>query len=122
MPTVNIKNIPESKIVKLVDLSEDSINKIAEAVAQKIAIDAVKVVRCKDCKWWNSYEESCFGQVARANDFCSWAERKKDQTQAHWIIGFNDMTCSHCGTWFPNDRASYMRYCPYCQAKMENVR
>ena len=37
MPTLNIKDVPESKIVKLMDLSEDSINKIAEAVAQKIA-------------------------------------------------------------------------------------
>ena len=37
MPTFNIKDIPESKMVKLVDLSEDSINKIAEAVVQKIA-------------------------------------------------------------------------------------
>lgn len=36
MPTINIKDIPESKIVRLVDLSEDSINKIAEAVVQKL--------------------------------------------------------------------------------------
>ena len=37
MPTINIKDIPESKMVRLMDLSEDSINKIAEAVVQKIA-------------------------------------------------------------------------------------
>lgn len=36
MPTVNIKDIIEPKIVKLVDLSDDSINKIAEAVVRKI--------------------------------------------------------------------------------------
>lgn len=41
MPTINIKDTPKSKIVKLVDLSEDSINKIAEAVAQKI-VEPVK--------------------------------------------------------------------------------
>ncbi len=40
---------------------------------------------------------------------------------AHWIIDFKDMTCSECGTWFPNDRAPYMRYCPYCGAKMNEV-
>lgn len=38
---------------------------------------------------------------------------------AHWTIDFKDMTCSECGTWFPNDRAPYMRYCPYCGAKMD---
>ena len=41
MPIINIKDIPELKMVKLVDLSDDSINKIAEAVAQKIA-DPIK--------------------------------------------------------------------------------
>ena len=41
MPTVNIKDITGAKIVRLVDLSEDSINKIAEAVARKIA-DPIK--------------------------------------------------------------------------------
>lgn len=36
MPTIKIKDVPELKVVKLVDLSDDSINKIAEAVVQKI--------------------------------------------------------------------------------------
>lgn len=37
---------------------------------------------------------------------------------AHWIVGFSDATCSECGTWFPNDRLPFMRYCPYCGASM----
>ena len=41
-------------------------------------VDAVPVVRCKDCKWWNDYEESCFGKLARADDYCAWGERKED--------------------------------------------
>lgn len=36
MPTINIKDIPKSEMVRLVDLTEDSINKIAEAVVQKL--------------------------------------------------------------------------------------
>ncbi len=36
MPTINIKDIPKSETVRLVDLTEDSINKIAEAVVQKL--------------------------------------------------------------------------------------
>ena len=57
-------------------------------------VDLVPVVRCKDCKWWenwNSHNGSCerlnkldiieggwFG--ADADDFCSFAERRDDET------------------------------------------
>ena len=81
MPTYNIGNIKdmiEGKIGKLVDLSDDSINKIAESVSRKIEIGGLEVVRCNDCKWWNSDEETCIenGGLWRASDFCSWAERR----------------------------------------------
>jgi rubrerythrin len=36
MPTINIKDSPEFKTVRLIDLSEDSINRIAEAVVSKL--------------------------------------------------------------------------------------
>lgn len=92
MPTINIKDIPESKMVKLVDLSEDSINKIAEAVVRKIAADAVEVVRCKDCRYYHIYWESnghtekeYYGACDWINDnsvredhFCSWGEKRED--------------------------------------------
>ena len=85
MPTVNIKDIPESKMVNLVDLSEDTINKIAEIVAQKIKeqeIDTVEVVRCKDCKhyWKNKPRKDVPVCLASPKDdaFCSEGERKED--------------------------------------------
>lgn len=46
-------------------------------------VDAVPVVRCRECKRW---ESNCNGKagicqkrkgVARANDFCSYGERKE---------------------------------------------
>ena len=55
-------------------------------------IDAVQVVRCKDCKFWmkNPYRESsvfglCFKHkdIAIATDetdWCSWAERKEEES------------------------------------------
>lgn len=93
MPTLNIKDIPESKIVKIVDLSEDSINEIAETVVRKIkeqertsivhghnTVDAVEVVRCKDCKYF--YDGVCSIHADKVlmdnDDFCSWGERKDD--------------------------------------------
>ena len=36
MPTINNKDLPEFKIVRLIDLTEDSINHIAEAVVSKL--------------------------------------------------------------------------------------
>ena len=36
MPIINTKDLPEPKTVRLIDLTEDSINKIAEAVVSKL--------------------------------------------------------------------------------------
>ena len=59
-------------------------------VANAPTVDAVPVIRCKDCKWWmhNPYRESsvfglCFKHediaIATDNtDWCSWAERKEE--------------------------------------------
>lgn len=51
-------------------------------------VDAVKVVRCKDCKWWktkymrNGERKVCvieaFEPVRNEEEYCSWAERKED--------------------------------------------
>ena len=39
------------------------------------AVDAVEVVRCKDCKYWDFGD--CFRQeLTRPDDFCSYGERK----------------------------------------------
>jgi hypothetical protein len=54
------------------------------------AVDAVEVVRCKDCKWWSGVPcgtatpewcecSSILGmRAARANNFCSYGERRAD--------------------------------------------
>lgn len=45
--------------------------------------DVAPVVRCKDCKWWNSI--GCAIQIVsdsdkpKADDFCSFGERKDDE-------------------------------------------
>ena len=43
-------------------------------------VDAVPVVRCKDCKHW---ETCCHMEVSKANDFCSYGERRKEQWPNH---------------------------------------
>lgn len=60
-------------------------------VEEQLTIDAVEVVRCKDCKHWergtideqdNFISPKCAIQTSthdarHADDFCSWAERKE---------------------------------------------
>ncbi|SCI19806.1 Uncharacterised protein [uncultured Oscillibacter sp.] len=54
-------------------------------------IDAVPVVRCRECKYWRRYtrqwENHCAGECERhrmeggtyENDFCSYGQRKEDE-------------------------------------------
>ena len=53
-----------------------------EAVEDSITIDAVPVVRCKDCKHYHDFEthydcnHTCGMDYVRPTDFCSYGERK----------------------------------------------
>ena len=59
---------------------------LKEAIERVPTVDAVEIVRCKDCKWYerkypwngNSYECSYLEAPMDDNDFCSWGERKED--------------------------------------------
>ena len=51
------------------------------------AVDAVQVVRCRDCKYYDSYYTSCnherhdhqeFRVVQEPDDYCSYAERRSE--------------------------------------------
>ena len=49
-------------------------------------VDAVPVVRCKDCKWWETDEVfKCVAYdafwVANPDDYCPWGERKEDEQE-----------------------------------------
>ena len=62
------------------------------AVVDAPAIDAVPVVRCRDCKWWktnyswNGKEHKVcviepYEPVRKPDDYCSMGERKDDAVQ-----------------------------------------
>ena len=41
-------------------------------------VDAVEVVRCKDCKYWNGEGKYCdYDMSGLAEDYCSWGERRE---------------------------------------------
>ena len=56
-------------------------------------VDAVEVVRCRDCKWWNDYYRECESPnwntgtdeyiVQPAGMFCGWGERKSEEDPSH---------------------------------------
>ena len=58
------------------------------AVEQAPTVDAVPVIRCKECIHFK-YDADCFGdcmldggivRTIYSNDFCSWAVRSEDET------------------------------------------
>lgn len=53
-----------------------------EAIRNAPTIDAVPVVRCKDCKYRDEQTANCArfrkGWYVQSNSFCSWAERKEE--------------------------------------------
>ena len=76
--------------LELLAKHEDSLRQsvilgVVHKIKTQSSIDAVEVVRCKDCKYWqdnnDSYpHEECrwgHGETPDANDFCSYGERKE---------------------------------------------
>ena len=63
-------------------------NAVLDSIDVQPTVDAVPVVRCKDCKhWWKAVEscthdECCDGRqvvvTAPPNHFCSYGERRSD--------------------------------------------
>lgn len=67
-----------------------SINNFINSLKSAPTVDAVKVVRCRDCKYWMNYTETdvpCCKQynglqgVVLGDDFCSYGERKESTCQ-----------------------------------------
>ena len=56
---------------------EDAIwNDVCGAIFDAPTIDAVPVVRCKDCEYWKVETEQC--DLFDADDYCSMAKRKAE--------------------------------------------
>ena len=58
---------------------------VIDEINERPTIDAVPVVRCKDCKWYNDCEDYdlCvhpdYGRYTTANGFCESGEMKEDE-------------------------------------------
>lgn len=66
--------------------TEEMHNSLREALDRVPTVDAVPVVRCKDCKWWKLSEYNTYGihickkfsGVRGESDFCSRVERSEE--------------------------------------------
>lgn len=63
-------------------LTKDNIREILRDTKKTPTVDAVEVIRCKDCKWFNDL--GCAIRIIddtdkpKETDFCSFAERRQD--------------------------------------------
>jgi len=53
-------------------------NDIREMIDMMPSIDAVQVVRCKDCKYYKENTMVCSRYGLEDDDYCSWAERREE--------------------------------------------
>ena len=68
------------------ETSKDEVQETIQRIENAPAVDAVEVVRCKDCKWLYRNSEMCCckkhtGLAAikkDGSDFCSYGERRAD--------------------------------------------
>lgn len=63
---------------RLYDANPKGRVELAELIETEPTVDAVEVVRCKDCKWWDKTEDSPFG-------YCM--AMKHGYNSANWEIG-----------------------------------
>lgn len=53
---------------------------IKRAIIYKSTADVVKVVRCKDCKYFDQAEKYCCDFLTAEEDgFCKWGKRREDE-------------------------------------------
>ena len=79
---IEAPNTPSWSMTKVVDISTDSIEAIADAVAKKLRGEIGGIVRCKDCKSFRKDESTTYcapmGLEMQPDDYCSYAERKEE--------------------------------------------
>ena len=69
----------DGEYIPISDMQEITMD---EAEEKMIALDFVRVVRCKDCKYYNPETKGCKRNPSveawEENDFCSYREREED--------------------------------------------
>lgn len=84
MRLIDAKALIENRDLHIVIGTGDNICIDIADIAKATTIDAVAVVRCKDCKYWdddrrcNGIENGLMRDYTKPDDFCSYGERETD--------------------------------------------
>lgn len=75
--------VPKQYDGNLVNAGFEVAHEIVDALP---SADVVEVVRCKDCKWWDSEEHNCvirdsYGWDYKPTDYCSYGENAEAQEE-----------------------------------------
>lgn len=95
-------------------------------------LSTLKQEPCEDAvsrKEMLDYQEYLHGKMSNEENYKLWefikalpsvTSAQKKSERAHWIDNHNGtISCSCCHAWFhKDDRYSYMRYCPNCDAEI----
>ena len=84
-PDERHSDVPEYSEHKIHEMIYRTINEAMSAIEQQPTADVVEVVRCKDCVYWEQATDNsgncnrAFEITAYEGDYCSYAERRKDE-------------------------------------------
>lgn len=75
------RHVSHQKSKRLKEHSYELCRDMCFAIDAQQTIDAVPVVRCRDCKYFDYDMERCNGgeHPTSPDAFCSWAERRSDE-------------------------------------------
>ena len=74
----------------VLECDDVTLEQARQAIKDCPSADVVEVVRCKDCKWWDSEEHNCvirdsYGWDYKPTDFCSYGEDAEEQEEREII-------------------------------------
>ena len=122
--TININEFPKYTIQHIVEVSNESIEKIADAVVRKVTdckcvYEPKDEKTCETCEFWKyiAHEWQC--ETTKCQGYIPKIELqiKRDKLQGEWIDkgSWMDLECSRCKC-----HSRYVTpFCPQCGARMD---
>ena len=74
-------NILRGAVFETDEQTHEAVYMAIRTLKEQERVDAVEVVRCKNCAYWDATEKVCVDMMtADENGYCAWGERREDET------------------------------------------